>query len=207
MKKRVFCKSVEGRDLFFVDVYDIPGLNNIWLHFSMGKKVISTPDIDRLIRCAEERLVPSAMREHFIQEIFKLIREIHDIEQVFIPECLLNKDGIYCEETYNTLEDIYKDYIPLNFEPLTEISGYPFEEICGYLYLKSKQMDVIQLSESQFEMCALNSERLQSVYKYLKSSNGSYYNVEIKTLEESIEVYWMNSGGKTVLAFIVRIPN
>lgn len=206
MKTRIFCKDKAGRDLFFIDLYDIPELNKLWLRFSTGKKWILSPETERLINCIEERLVPESLRQEFIQRLLDTIQRIPDIEQVYFPDSLISKDGSYSEVYHNQLEEIYKDVIPDNFEPLTQASGYIFEDICGHLYLQSKSDNVTQLVESDFIKTLEYSERLKSVYYLTKGEGATYFNTTIKTQTESIEIFWMNYKGKTELAFIVRIP-
>jgi hypothetical protein len=205
MKKRIFCTNKNGRDLFYMDVHDYPELNSIWLQFSMGRMSISNTDTERLMRCIEERLVPDELRNEFIKYLFEAIKKIPDVEQVFIPESLLTKDGKYSESTYNALEEIYKDYIPENFEPLTQMSGYPFDDICGHLYLKAKDENVQQLTQEEFAKVTSHSERLSSVYFQLENSQNKYFNTTIKSNKTEIEVFWMVSINKTVLIFMVQI--
>ncbi len=204
MKQRIFCKNNQGRDLFYVDIYDYPELNSIWLSFSMGRKCILNRETERLMRIIEERLVPQELRLVFIQRLFKAVQDIPHIEQIYLPESILTRDGQFCEETYNTLEDIYKDYIPDNFEPLTQISGYPFDDICGHLFLKSKDEYVQELTETEFSTVAAHSDRLNMVYQLEKKPGCTYFNTTIKSASESIEFYWMICGGKTCLIFLVR---
>jgi hypothetical protein len=204
MKQRIFCKDKNGRDLFYMDIYDYMELNSIWLTFSMGRKCVLNQETERLMRIIEERLVPQELREEFIQRLFRAIQNIPDIEQVYLPTSLLTKEGKYSEETYNTLEDIYKDYMPENFEPLTPFSGYPFDDICGHLFLKSKDEDVQQLTETEFSKITVHSKRLNSVYRFEQKPGCTYFNATLKSASESIEFYWMICEGRTSLIFLVR---
>lgn len=207
MKQRIFCKDKQGRDLFYMDIYDYPELNSIWLSFSMGRKCILTSETERLMRIIEERLIPQELRAEFIQRLFKVIQVIPHIEQVYLPESVLTKEGIYSDAIYNTLEEVYKDYVPENFEPLTSISGYPFDDICGHLYLKSKDDNVQQLTESEFTKVVAHSDRLKTVYRLEKKPGCTYFNTTVKSASESIEFYWMICEGKTCLIFLVRFED
>lgn len=205
MKLRIFNKDNQGRDLFYIDLFDFKELNNIWLSFSMGRNTILTPQTERLIKIIEERLVSHELLEEFIQMLFKEIQSIPDIEQVYLPASVLNNEGKFCQATYNTLEDIYKDYLPANFEPITSSCGYPYDDICGYLYLKSKDENVLQLTEKEFARVASYSERLESTFQYMKKEGATFFNITMKAKEESVEFFWMIIEKKTELIFIVKI--
>lgn len=204
MKTRIFYKNPAGRDLFFIDIYDIPDMESMWVRFSMGREAVLTIDTERIIRCIEERLVNDKLRSFFVSELFKHIQAIPNIEQVYLQDSVLKADGTFSEELYNTLEDLYKDFNTEDYEPLTMVTGYPFEEICGLLFLLSGKKGVTKLNEKQFSEIANNSDRLASVFNQLKRSDSSYFSRKETHASEEIEIFWMNSEERTVLAFVVR---
>ena len=84
MEDKIYCTNDQGDALFYIYLIDNPEECVMTLHCSINQNIIANEDTDRMINCLQERKVVEPLRSHFIEKLFKYIREIPGIEMYFI---------------------------------------------------------------------------------------------------------------------------
>lgn len=77
------CKDKSGKVIFFIEVAEYYFLQyTVWT--SIPLSVLTDKDVLLYLRIIEERVVKDELRQHFIEKLFRAIKEIPGIEKYYL---------------------------------------------------------------------------------------------------------------------------
>lgn len=118
---RYFAKDESGRDLFFIELDNSDGLDEMYFISSLGIDLQTMPEIEGLIGSFRKSSNTDAIRNELAARLITAILLLPNIECHFFPDYLLSVAGSYMEFADHVVTDIvqhsdFSDYTPFSEE-------------------------------------------------------------------------------------------
>ena len=118
---RYFAKDESGRDLFFIELDNSDGLDEMYFISSLGIDLMSVPKMEELICGFRKSSNTDAVRNELAARLITAILLLPNIECHFFPDYLLSVAGSYMEFADHVVTDIvhhsdFSDYTPFSEE-------------------------------------------------------------------------------------------
>lgn len=118
---RYFARNESGRDLFFIELDDSDGLEQMYFTTSLGLGFQSNPELEGLINDFRKSSNPVDKRNNLAEKIISALIQLPGIEGYFFPDYLLSPSGSYLEFADHVVTGIvinsdFSDYTPFSEE-------------------------------------------------------------------------------------------
>lgn len=117
---RYFARNESGRDLFFIELDDSDGLEQMYFTTSLGLGFQSSPELEGLITDFCKAALEDDKRNELVKKIITSLIRKPGIEDYFFPEYLLSSTGSYLEFADNVVSDIVLNSDYIDFTPFSE---------------------------------------------------------------------------------------
>lgn len=191
MKKdqyRYFAKDLSGRDLFYLEINRIVGMEDCSFRTSLGIEITELEEFKYLVKQFVNSKINDDLRNAFAEKIIIEILKIPAIESHFFDEFLLSPNGSYLEYVDETIQYILKT---------TEYADYTvFSKECNYIpfrFLKGLLKDWIRQSRETvvdkthfLELLPINPV-LQEIYVEYLTCSVEYFYFQV---EDDNNIHW-----------------
>jgi len=172
---RYFAKDESGRDLFFIELDNSDGLNEMYFISSLGMDLFSNPELELLISQFRKSSNPDDKRNELAEKIISTLINLPGIESFFFPDYLLSVAGSYMEFADHVVTDIvhhsdFSDYTPFSEEHHPLVFG-KLRLLLGDWY---KQGRGEKVDEPSFLALLPMNEELQHLFVYYYSDSMEY---------------------------------
>lgn len=118
---RYFARDESGRDLFFIELDNSDGLDEMYFISSLGIDLQIMPEMEGLIGGFRKSSNTDALRNELAARLINAILLLPNIECYFFPDYLLSVAGSYMEFADHVVNDIvqhskFSDYTPFSEE-------------------------------------------------------------------------------------------
>lgn len=118
---RYFARDESGRDLFYIELDNSDGLEQMYFISSLGMDFQSEPGLVALIYDFRQLSNSDDKRNKLAEKIISALIKLPDIEGHFFPDYLLSSSGSYLEFVDRVVMDIvqhsdFSDYTPFSEE-------------------------------------------------------------------------------------------
>ncbi len=159
---RYFARNESGRDLFFIELDNSDGLEQMYFITSLGLNFQTNPELEGLIKEFRKNTNPVNKRNELAEKIISALIQLPDIEGYFFPDYLLSPSGSYLEFADHVVTDIVKHSDCSDYTPFSE-EHHPlvFDKLRLLLNDWHKQGRGEKVDEPSFLALLLMNEELQ----------------------------------------------
>lgn len=191
MKKnqyRYFAKDLSGRDLFYLEINRIIGMEECSFRTSLGVNITELEAFKYLIKQFVSSEIGDDLRNAFAEKIIIEILKIPAIESHFFDEVLLSPHGSYLEYVDETIQNILKTTEYTDYTVFSKEYNYiPFKFLKGLLKDWIRQSRETTVVKEHFLELLPSNPILQEIYVEYLTSSVEYYYFQI---EDDNNIHW-----------------
>lgn len=204
---RYFARDEFGRDLFFIELDNSDGLDEMYFTSSIGIDLLSIPELDLLISQFRKSSNPDEKRNELAEKIISTLINQPGIELFFFPDYLLSVAGSYMEFADHVVNDIvehsdFTDYTPFSDEHHPLVFG-KLRLLLNDWYKQGRGENV---NESSFLALLPKNEELQHIFVAYHSESMHFVKFHfVDDEQDGWAIYAMFSCSTLAFAFSMHI--
>lgn len=117
---RYFARDEAGRDLFFIELDNSDGLEQMFFVSNIGMNFQFKPELEGMINDFRKSSNSDYKRNELAEKIISEIIQLPDIEGYFFPDYLLSPSGSYLEFADHVVNNIVQNSDFPNFTPFSD---------------------------------------------------------------------------------------
>lgn len=203
---RIFCQSISGRDLFYIQLIYFKELNYFDFSTSLNYNLNQNHKAKALIKQIINVPISEDERLRNIDKLMLYIQTLPGIDQYYFSDDLLNSEGQYMEFYSNVICDMlidkeFPDYTPFSIN----LNAFYFDYCRQILEIEINRETPIYVAKEPFEELVNLNKQLAAEYVEWLSPNSKYFIVNFTDVK-NYDFYVMAINFKVVMFFVRETP-
>lgn len=203
---KIFCQSVSGRDLFYIQLIYFTNLNYFDFSTSLNFNLNQNPKAKSLIEQIIDITISEDERLRNIDKLMLYIQTLPGINQHYFSDDLLNTEGRYMEYYSHVISDIITDKEFPDYSPFSKNENPFYFEYCRQiLETEINNENPIYTAKEHFEELIALNPQLAAEYVEWLSPDAEFFIVKFTDIKY-YDFYVMAINFKVVMFFVCETP-